>query len=122
MDTVSLAIKPPDQSGIEIALESALSAELRLMNAHWRGRNGSARDGVAFQYAAESDQRLAVLPTLHLNGFRISNPTVLSRIEPDELGHLLHYIGKHGKDLPEIRNWMWASGHDRRMPVERVRA
>ncbi|HQT89675.1 MAG TPA: phosphoketolase family protein [Acidiphilium sp.] len=27
----------------------------------------------------------AVLPILHLNGYKISNPTILSRIEPDEL-------------------------------------
>jgi xylulose-5-phosphate/fructose-6-phosphate phosphoketolase len=26
-----------------------------------------------------------VLPILHLNGFKISNPTVLARIEPEEL-------------------------------------
>ena len=31
----------------------------------------------------------AVLPILHLNGFKISNPTILSRIEPDELKHFL---------------------------------
>jgi xylulose-5-phosphate/fructose-6-phosphate phosphoketolase len=31
----------------------------------------------------------AVLPILHLNGFKISNPTILSRIEPAELEHFL---------------------------------
>ena len=31
----------------------------------------------------------AVLPILHLNGYKISNPTVLARIEPDELESLL---------------------------------
>ena len=31
----------------------------------------------------------AVLPILHLNGFKISNPTVLARIEPDELEQFL---------------------------------
>jgi xylulose-5-phosphate/fructose-6-phosphate phosphoketolase len=30
-----------------------------------------------------------VLPILHLNGFKISNPTVLARITPEELEHLL---------------------------------
>ncbi len=30
-----------------------------------------------------------VLPILHLNGFKISNPTILSRIEPEELEHFL---------------------------------
>jgi xylulose-5-phosphate/fructose-6-phosphate phosphoketolase len=31
----------------------------------------------------------AVLPILHLNGYKISNPSVLARIEPDELESLL---------------------------------
>ena len=31
----------------------------------------------------------AVLPILHLNGFKISNPTILSRIEPEELEQFL---------------------------------
>lgn len=35
----------------------------------------------------------AVLPILHLNGFKISNPTVLARIEPEELDHLLRGYG-----------------------------
>ena len=35
----------------------------------------------------------AVLPILHLNGFKISNPTILSRIEPEELEHFLRGCG-----------------------------
>jgi len=35
----------------------------------------------------------AVLPILHLNGFKISNPTVLARIEPDELEQYLRGNG-----------------------------
>ena len=35
----------------------------------------------------------AVLPILHLNGFKISNPTLLSRIEPDELEHFFEGCG-----------------------------
>ncbi len=35
----------------------------------------------------------AVLPILHLNGFKISNPTVLSRIEADELGQFMKGCG-----------------------------
>jgi len=31
----------------------------------------------------------AVLPILHLNGYKISNPTILARIDRDELEHLL---------------------------------
>jgi xylulose-5-phosphate/fructose-6-phosphate phosphoketolase len=35
----------------------------------------------------------AVLPILHLNGYKISNPTVLARIEPEELDQLLRGYG-----------------------------
>ena len=35
----------------------------------------------------------AVLPILHLNGYKIANPTVLSRIPRDELDALLHGYG-----------------------------
>jgi len=35
----------------------------------------------------------AVLPILHLNGFKISNPTVLARIPREELEHLLRGYG-----------------------------
>jgi xylulose-5-phosphate/fructose-6-phosphate phosphoketolase len=31
----------------------------------------------------------AVLPILHLNGYKIANPTILARIEPEELEQLL---------------------------------
>ncbi len=35
----------------------------------------------------------AVLPILHLNGYKISNPTVLARISREELEQLLHGYG-----------------------------
>src|SRR5207248_4372203 len=35
----------------------------------------------------------AVLPVLHLNGYKIANPTVLARIPEDELGALLRGYG-----------------------------
>ena len=35
----------------------------------------------------------AVLPILHLNGFKIANPTVLARIEPEELDQFLRGCG-----------------------------
>jgi xylulose-5-phosphate/fructose-6-phosphate phosphoketolase len=35
----------------------------------------------------------AVLPILHLNGYKISNPTVLARIEHDELEQLIRGCG-----------------------------
>ena len=34
-----------------------------------------------------------VLPILHLNGFKISNPTILSRVEPEELEQFLRGCG-----------------------------
>ncbi len=35
----------------------------------------------------------AVLPILHLNGYKIANPTVLARIEPEELDQFLRGNG-----------------------------
>ena len=35
----------------------------------------------------------AVLPILHLNGYKIANPTLLARIEPEELESLLRGYG-----------------------------
>ena len=35
----------------------------------------------------------AVLPVLHLNGYKIANPTVLARIRPEELEHLFRGYG-----------------------------
>ena len=35
----------------------------------------------------------AVLPILHLNGYKIANPTVLARIEPEELDQLMRGYG-----------------------------
>lgn len=35
----------------------------------------------------------AVLPVLHLNGYKIANPTVLARIEPEELDQFLRGCG-----------------------------
>ncbi|MGH3674543.1 MAG: phosphoketolase family protein [Mycobacterium sp.] len=35
----------------------------------------------------------AVLPILHLNGYKIANPTVLARIPPEQLEQLLHGYG-----------------------------
>jgi len=37
----------------------------------------------------------AVLPILHLNGYKITNPTVLARISRDELEHLFEGYGYH---------------------------
>jgi xylulose-5-phosphate/fructose-6-phosphate phosphoketolase len=53
-------------------------AETGPLAASWHSNKflNAARDG-------------AVLPILHLNGYKIANPTVLARIEPEELHDLL---------------------------------
>jgi xylulose-5-phosphate/fructose-6-phosphate phosphoketolase len=58
----------------------------------------------------------AVLPILHLNGFKISNPTVLARIEHDELDQFLRGCGwkpyfVEGDD-PQIMHQLMASAVD----------
>jgi xylulose-5-phosphate/fructose-6-phosphate phosphoketolase len=59
----------------------------------------------------------AVLPILHLNGFKISNPTVLARIEYEELNHFFRGCGwtpyfVEGDD-PEKMHELMASVLDR---------
>ena len=53
----------------------------------------------------------AVLPLLHLNGYKISNPTLLARIEPEELEQLLQGYGwipyfVEGEDPAEMHQAM----------------
>jgi xylulose-5-phosphate/fructose-6-phosphate phosphoketolase len=55
----------------------------------------------------------AVLPILHLNGYKIANPTVLARIPKDELRSLLEGYGHHvyfveGDDPPIMHQQMAA--------------
>ena len=59
----------------------------------------------------------AVLPILHLNGYKIANPTILARIPRQELEHLLEGYGYQpyfveGDDPPEVHQLM-ASTLDR---------
>jgi xylulose-5-phosphate/fructose-6-phosphate phosphoketolase len=56
----------------------------------------------------------AVLPVLHLNGYKIANPTVLARIPEDELGALLEGYGHaprfvSGSDPEEMHQLMAAT-------------
>ena len=51
----------------------------------------------------------AVLPILHLNGYKISNPTVLARIEPEELDHFFK-----GLRLDAVFRGGRRPGHDAR--------
>src|SRR5213075_2543439 len=53
----------------------------------------------------------AVLPILHLNGYKIANPTILARIPPDELESLLTGYGYRpyvveGDDPPRMHRLM----------------
>jgi xylulose-5-phosphate/fructose-6-phosphate phosphoketolase len=59
----------------------------------------------------------AVLPVLHLNGYKIANPTVLARIEPAELNALLEGYGYaprfvEGSDPEEMHQLMAATLDD----------
>jgi xylulose-5-phosphate/fructose-6-phosphate phosphoketolase len=56
----------------------------------------------------------AVLPVLHLNGYKIANPTVLARIPPDELRALLEGYGHsprfvEGDDPPAVHQSLAAA-------------
>ena len=65
----------------------------------------------------------AVLPILHLNGYKISNPTVLARIEPEELEQYLRGCGwtplfVEG-DEPALMHQLMAGALD--TAIERIR-
>ena len=65
----------------------------------------------------------AVLPILHLNGYKISNPTVLARIDEQELEQFFRGCGWEPlflEDDPEVMHELMASTLD--TAVERIRA
>ncbi|MCC9069685.1 phosphoketolase family protein [Arthrobacter cryoconiti] len=66
----------------------------------------------------------AVLPILHLNGYKISNPTVLARIEHEELDQFLRGCGWDPRyvegDDPEVMHQLMASVLDE--AIEDVRS
>ena len=59
----------------------------------------------------------AVLPILHLNGYKIANPTVLARIGREELEHLMRGYGYHPYfvegDDPETMHSLMAATLDK---------
>ncbi len=65
----------------------------------------------------------AVLPILHLNGYKIASPTVLARIEPDELESLLRGYGYDpilvAGDEPEAMHHLMAAAMDRAFEFHR---
>jgi xylulose-5-phosphate/fructose-6-phosphate phosphoketolase len=67
----------------------------------------------------------AVLPILHLNGYKISNPTVLARIEPEELeqylrgcGWIPHFV--EGDDPDQMHQLMAATLDEVIGDIERI--
>ena len=69
----------------------------------------------------------AVLPVLHLNGYKIANPTVLARIEPTELRALLEGYGYaprfvEGSDPEEMHQLMAATLDEVLDEIARVQA
>jgi xylulose-5-phosphate/fructose-6-phosphate phosphoketolase len=67
----------------------------------------------------------AVLPILHLNGYKISNPTVLARIEEEELGQFLRGCGWEphfvtGDDPDEMHQLMASALDDAIEGIRRI--
>src|SRR4051812_26990992 len=73
---------------LAVAVVGDGEAETGSLEGSWKGLSfiNAARDG-------------AVLPILHLNGAKISGPTVLARKDPDEVRALLY---GHGYDVIEV--------------------
>jgi hypothetical protein len=57
----------------------------RLRRRRRRGRDRAAGRELALQQVPQPGRDGAVLPILHLNGYKIANPTVLARISHEEL-------------------------------------
>jgi xylulose-5-phosphate/fructose-6-phosphate phosphoketolase len=67
----------------------------------------------------------AVLPILHLNGYKINNPTLLSRISPEELGDLFRGYGWSplfvaGDDPQRLHQVMAATLEDCVLEIRRI--
>ena len=60
-------------------------SDRRLRRRRRRSRDRAARRLLAFQQVPEPVHDGAVLPILHLNGYKIANPTVLGRMGDDEI-------------------------------------
>ncbi|MEG8024074.1 hypothetical protein QP162_05785 [Sphingomonas aurantiaca] len=58
-----------------------------------RGGDGCAGGELALEQVPQPARDGAVLPILHLNGFKIANPTILARIDGHELDALLRGYG-----------------------------
>ena len=65
----------------------------RLRDRRWRSRNRALATSWHSNKFLNPVSDGAVLPILHLNGYKIANPTVLARIPQEELVDLLHGYG-----------------------------
>src|SRR5689334_24068303 len=99
---------------LAIAVVGDGEAETGPLEGSWKGVSflNPARDG-------------AVLPILHLNGAKISGPTVLARKDSDEVRALLHghgyeVIGFTGSDLPGIHRRFAAHLAQAWAPMRRI--
>jgi xylulose-5-phosphate/fructose-6-phosphate phosphoketolase len=64
-----------------------------------------------------------VLPILHLNGYKIANPTVLARIPQDELRALLEGYGtRRASSRATTRRRCTSDGRDARRALDEIRA
>jgi xylulose-5-phosphate/fructose-6-phosphate phosphoketolase len=68
-----------------------------------------------------------VLPILHLNGYKINNPTLLARISRDELDHLFRGYGwtphvVEGHDPALMHQQMAATLEDCVLEIRRIQA
>ena len=96
-----------------------------------RGRDRPAGGELALEQVPQPGARRAVLPILHLNGYKIANPTVLARIPDDELRRLLEGYGYEpcfvdGDDPASVHQQMAAAldaviGRHRDDPARRAR-
>ena len=68
-------------------------SDRRLRGRRRRSRDRSAGDRLALEQVPQPASDGAVLPILHLNGYKIADPTVLARIPHDELESLLRGYG-----------------------------
>jgi xylulose-5-phosphate/fructose-6-phosphate phosphoketolase len=87
-------------------------AHRRVRDRRWRGGDGPLATSWHSNKFLNPARDGAVLPILHLNGYKIGGPTVLARIPRDELTQLLsgygyepHYVDHVPDHPPCTRAW-----------------
>jgi xylulose-5-phosphate/fructose-6-phosphate phosphoketolase len=99
---------------LAVAVVGDGEAETSPLGGFWKGMSflNPARDG-------------AVVPVLHLNGWKISGPTVLARKDPREVralfeGHGYHVIEVEGQDLPGMHLRFASALADAWLRIQRI--